>query len=448
MATTATRTTIRELSDALFDGRLDIADPKYHPVNGRLLYGDEVVTDVFVYESCATCNVVDTGAGLVMLDTGRRSDRDGLYEAVREWRPDTPLVAAIFSHHHLDHIFGTLRFEREAAERGWAQPVVYAHENTAANFERYKLTAGWQTAINRRQLPGDDIFDVSAGDSFPTDFRYPDVTFSDRMVLKIGRYTFDMRHVIGETDDHIWTWIPELKAAHSGDQFIWAVPNAGNPQKVQRFAREWAQSLRAMAAMDPELLLAGHGYPIFGADKCQKALLAHAELLESLEEQTLALMNQGASLDEVIHAVQVPEHLRDLPYMLPIYDHPQFIVRAVWRRYGGWWTRQYDELLPAPREQQAREWIALAGGVEPVLARIAALRAAGDLRMACHLVELAVLAEPSDEVYRVRSELWEARAGEQTATMVRNVMLHASYASRVQRLDMAAEDAGLELAGA
>lgn len=446
--TTPAQKTIRDISDGCFDGTLDIASPEYHPVNGRLMYGEEVADRIFVFQSCATINVIDTGAGLVMLDTGRYADREPLFKAVRAWRPNTPLVAAVFSHHHLDHIFGTKPFEEEAKQRGWPQPVVYAHEKLASNYERYKRTAGWQTAINRRQLPGDDIFEISKGDSFPTDFRYADITFGDRMVVKVGDITFDMRHVVGETDDHIYTWMPELKALHPGDQFIWAVPNAGNPQKIQRYAREWAQSLREMATLDPELLLSGHGYPIFGGDKVQKALGAHAELLESLEEQTLALMNRGASLDEVIHTVEVPEHLRDLPYMQPVYDLPEFIVRAVWRRYGGWWTREYDELLPAPRSQQASEWVALAGGVGAVLTRIAKLRKSGDLRMACHLIEMAALAEPSDEVFDVRAKLWEARANEQTGTIVRNVMMHASYASRVRRIDMAAEDAGLSLATA
>ena len=49
------------------------------------------------------------------------------------------------------------------------------------------------------------------------------------------------------------------------------------------------------------------------------------------------------------------------------------------------------------RAQQAREWVALAGGVARVMDRVAELEANGDLRMACHLVELACLAEPTAE---------------------------------------------------
>ena len=79
----------------------------------------------------------------------------------------------------------------------------------------------------------------------------------------------------------------------------------------------------------------GHGVPIFGSERIATALNHTAELLESLETQTLALMNTGASLDTVIHSVEVPAHLRDQPYLQAVYDHPEFLVRNVWRLYGG-----------------------------------------------------------------------------------------------------------------
>ena len=102
-----------------------------------------------------------------------------------------------------------------------------------------------------------------------------------------------------------------------------------------------------------------------------------------------------------------PAHLVGKPYLRPVYDHPQFIVRNVWRRYGGWYDGEPDNLLPAPRAEQAREWVALAGGVGPVLARADALLAAGspdDVRLACHLVEHASLADPtSAAVHELRA---------------------------------------------
>jgi alkyl sulfatase BDS1-like metallo-beta-lactamase superfamily hydrolase len=405
--------------------------------------GQEIAPGLLFFKGVAALSVVDTGAGLVMLDAGTPRDIDRVYEAVRAWRPDTPLVAAVYSHHHMDHIWATRRFDEEAARRGWARPVVYAQALLPEHFDRYRKTQAWNNAINCRQFIGRR----EASPRWPVDFRYPDVTFDRELTLKVGDLSFEMHHARGETDDHLWVWVPQRRWLFPGDLFIWAVPNAGNPQKVQRYCEEWGTALRTMAACQPELLLCGHGMPIFGAARIGQALDDTAEYLESIERQTVALMNQALPLDEILQRVQPPAHLADRPYLQAIYDHPQFLVRNVWRRYGGWWDGEPDNLLPAPRAQQAREWIGLAGGVDAVLARVDQLSAEGDLRMACHLVEMAALAAPDSRVaHEARTRVYAARSAQELATMSRGIFHHASESSREGRRDFLV-DPGTDPAG-
>jgi alkyl sulfatase BDS1-like metallo-beta-lactamase superfamily hydrolase len=427
--------TITDLAERMWAGELDLVH-EHHPVSTRYPEAEEITDGVLVYLSTASANTIDTGDGLVMLDTGAPYDVDELYAQVRRWRPDDRLAAAVYSHHHIDHVFGTARFEAEAAERADPRPVVYAHEDLPANFDRYLRTLGWNLRINQRQFATYGL----AAFRWPDRYRYPDVTFDDRLTFRQGELTFELHHDRGETDDATWTWVPERKLLHPGDLFIYAVPNAGNPQKVQRYVGDWAAGLRKMAALGAEVMIAGHGLPIVGAERIHAALVDTADLLEALEEQTLALMNTGCTLDRVIHDVEVPTHLRDKPYLQPVYDHPQFIVRNVWRRYGGWHDGEPDHLLPAPRDEQARAWIDLAGGLGPVLARVDELRHAGNLRLACHLIEQAVLAAPtSAEVHALRAEVYSAWSAEQTSSMARNILNHAAESSRRGMRDLAGD---------
>ena len=230
-----------------------------------------------------------------------------------------------------------------------------------ARFDRYVLTNGYNGQINMRQFRLPEP-------AFPSDFVRPDETFRSELALDVGGRHFALHHARGETDDHVWAWVPDCRAVVVGDFFIWQFPNAGNPQKAQRYAWDWAVALRAMAALDPELLVPAHGMAINGVERVRRVLTDTAAALESLHEQTLALMNAGARLDDVIHTVRLPDDLAALPYLRPTYDEPEFVVRNLWRLYGGWYDGNPANLKPARDRDLALELAALAGGADALAA--------------------------------------------------------------------------------
>ena len=63
-----------------------------------------------------------------------------------------------------------------------------------------------------------------AAPTFPTDFRYPDETFRDRLDLTIGGETIECHHARGETDDHVWLWVPGRRVLCTGDPMAGTVP--------------------------------------------------------------------------------------------------------------------------------------------------------------------------------------------------------------------------------
>src|SRR5262249_20389840 len=147
-------------------------------------------------------------------------------------------------------------------------------------------TAPWNGLINSRQ------FSIAA--TWPTTYDYPDVIYDATHRLEAGDLELELTHARGETDDHTWIWWPARRILFTGDLFLWVAPNAGNPQKVQRHAAEWARALRAMAERPAELLVPGHGMPVFGAARVRQALEDTAEWLETLEHETVARMNAGS----------------------------------------------------------------------------------------------------------------------------------------------------------
>ena len=340
-----------EIADRLWNG--EASTEHHNPVTQDLGLGEVADRTAFSASFGNIC-AFDTDDGLLLVDTGNQIMAASNHERIRGWNQDR-LDHVVFTHGHIDHVFGLAPFQEEAAGEGWEPPHVVAHELLPARFERYLLTAGYNGVINQRQFQ-------FAQPYWPTEYRQPDETYRDHHTLLVGGESWELHHDKGETDDATWVWNPRRKVLCTGDLFIWASPNCGNPQKVQRYPREWAVGLRKMQALGAEILLPGHGFPIVGADRIHQALGDSAELLESLVAQTLELMNAGARLDDIVHAVRAPQHLLDKPYLKPVYDEPEFVVRNLWRLYGGWYDGNPAHLKPAPDGVLAGEVAALAGG--------------------------------------------------------------------------------------
>jgi len=98
----------------------------------------------------------------------------------------------------------------------------------------------------------------------------------------------------------------------------------GNPQKAQRYAREWAEALRVMARLGAEVLVPGHGYRYSARFVVRAVLNDTANYLQSLYDQTIPLMNAGAASTEVIHTVKPPASLAEKPGCRPFTTSPSY----------------------------------------------------------------------------------------------------------------------------
>jgi alkyl sulfatase BDS1-like metallo-beta-lactamase superfamily hydrolase len=261
------------------------------------------------------------------------------------------------------------------------------------------------------------------------------------MGIKVGDLDVELHHGRGETDDHTWAWVPDRRIAMVGDFVIWMFPNAGNPQKVQRYPLEWAQNLRRIAAAGPELLLPAHGLPLAGADRISQVLGDMATALEQITERTLELMNAGEPLDEVLAAVRVDDDLMQRPWLAPLYDEPEFVVRNVWRQYGGWYDGKPSRLKPPRDRAIAEELAALSGGVDVLVARARRLAADGDMALACHLVDLAADAGPDvADAHAARAEVYTESRRRELSLMAKGIYGHAARTSAARATELGARD--------
>lgn len=399
----------------------------------------EISDDIAVVESFSHLVALRTDAGLVTFDASGEQSGAAVMRALRGWRTD-PVHTLVYTHGHVDHVGGSGALLADAVERGQAAPRVVGHENIPRRLQRYLDTDSWNTIINRRQFGGVSPrhgMAVGADRTFlAADVAWPDTTYDHRLAISPGGLDIELHHGKGETDDHTWAWIPRHRALCVGDLVLWVFPNAGNPQKVQRYPLEWARALREMMAYDAELLLPAHGLPIVGNERIRRVLGDLAEALEFLVAEVVARMNAGQSLDTIVHEVHIPDDHLQRPWMKPVYDEPEFVVRNIWRLYGGWWDTDPAHLKPAPATAVATELAGLLGGTDALVARAVDLAATGDFRLACHLIEFAVGAEPdSAAVHGARADIYRARRAAESSLMSKGIFAAAMRESEALLAD-------------
>jgi alkyl sulfatase BDS1-like metallo-beta-lactamase superfamily hydrolase len=408
------------------------------PVNRVTNELSELASDLAIVESFSHCVAFDSGDGLVCFDSSGVHTGEAVVAALKAWRPDR-VGHLIYTHGHADHVGGSTYFAPD-------DPTVIGHENVAARLDRYDYTNKWNLIINARQFGGiGGELNLSIGEAeggarvdisdarrfLPATTLRPSETFDTNHTVIAGDTTIELHHARGETDDHLWAWLPDRKWIMAGDFVIWNFPNAGNPQKVQRYPLEWAAALRNMISARPELLVPAHGLPIAGRDRIALVLSDIADALENLVADVVGMMNQGATLDTILHTVSVPGDTLAKPYLRPMYDEPEFVIRNVWRQFGGWWDGAASRLKPSPDAHLAGVIADLCGGPDELIRRAAQAVTDNDLRLACHLADFAGWAAPHDpSIHAARAEIYIERRKAEPSLMSKGIFMAAARESQ------------------
>jgi alkyl sulfatase BDS1-like metallo-beta-lactamase superfamily hydrolase len=361
----------------------------------------------------------------------------GLYTSgprvVRELRAitDAPVRYVIYTHGHYDHAFGTPALLDDADARGYESPDIVGHANVARRFERYERTAGHLAQTFDLQFAS---WGPNGGDVVRK-ARYcpPTISYEDRIVLDgLGDRPIELRHGLGETDDHSWVWIPDVKVIVGGDFIVSSLPNAGTPFRVQRYVLEWAEALEEMASVEPAAVVSGHG-DVF-TDDATDMLLTTSRALRWLDAEVVRRINEGQWQEQILTEVALPDDLAASQYLQPLYGCTAFAVRDLLRRYMGWYDGNPSMLFPSTRAEIAREVVALAGGTAGILARADELAAGGaaEQQRALHLVDFVIHAGGDDVVegHRRKAQLLDARAKGERSFVASNVLTSAATLER------------------
>lgn len=345
----------------------------------------------------------ETDAGLVLIDSGYAPAGPALRDAIKSLSK-RPIHTIVFTHYHADHAWGA--WALMDLGQGGKKPRIVSTQEFIDQIDQDLRSYGLLALRNQQQTVPRTWADVMR----------PDVTFHDRLSLKIGKEDFVLTHARGETEDHLWVSVPGRRIVVSADFYQGFMPNAGNGKRRQRYPEEWALALRQMMALKPQRLLTMHGPAMVSEAEIQDKLGSHAQALESIAEQTLTGLNAGLRSDLVIDRVKLAPALAERDNLHEDYSTVKDIARMVSKQYRGWWDDLPSHWNPAPLVAQAQMIADLAGGPRPLIAKALVLSRT-DPAMAVSLADWAWLAAPSDpDVLKGALKVYSARISKDTTT--------------------------------
>jgi alkyl sulfatase BDS1-like metallo-beta-lactamase superfamily hydrolase len=295
-------------------------------------------------------------------------------------------------------------------------PEIIASKYLPDRLNKYKMLALHRARITAQQFNIPEVIPKF-------DYVYPTKTFLGEMTISLGDKTFELYTARAETDDVVWVYVPELNAVFIGDLMIGPglFPNVGNPWKPTRFALDWAKTLEEIRDLNPKYVFSNGGSIFYKGKRALKALSHNIEVIRNMHDQVVNYINEGMHITKMIHEVKVPEHLKNSPFLKPLYSRPEFFVFNVYRWYHGYFDGNPANLLPRPEKEVMKELHDLIGDSQKILERSKALFSQDQAQLALQVLDVLIQTQPENiKARELRIELLKKLGANDNCLMSRN----------------------------
>ena len=352
---------------------------------------DQPAPDVFRASGVGNSFLIRTDDGLVLFDTGLATQAAKHKRLLQDAVPGE-VTHIVLSHSHADHIGGTKFWLAEFPD---AQVVTHAKflggQRYLKDLERHFWSRNRLLYTFMPEEPPEGGMNAYGGIT-------PDIEVAEGEVLTftLGGVRFEAIAAAGaEGDDNLVLWLPERRLLFSGDFFGPLFPMVPNLFTLRgekfRDPLAYVRSLDRLIALEPEMVLPSHFDPISGAERVRQDMQRMRDATQFIHDQTVAGMNRGDSLWQLMRDVQLPPELA----LSQGHGKVSWNVRSIWEHYSTWFHfESTTELYPVQIRELYPDLAALAGGPEPLAAKARQSLQTGELEAALHWVELGLASQP------------------------------------------------------
>lgn len=345
----------------------------------------------------STCTLVIGEESCLLIDclNGMAVAKEALKEI--EKLTDKPITHIVYTHyHHFDHTSGAKVFANEDTTIIGRKPTYPQYGKGGLLKDIYGIRGARQFGVGLTQ---EESISVGIGpynqiNNEKGPLPCTELFSEDVVHLDLNGIQVMLSAAPGETDDHLYVWLPQYKVLCCGDNYYESWPNLYAIRGGQyRDVSSWIDSLRTMANHHPYALLPGHTRAVVGKDVVAEVLKNFSGALEYVLVSTLEGMNQGKTPEELVETVVLPPEYASLPYLQEYYGTVAWSVRAIYQGYLGWFDGNPTSLGFMPQKDRATKTLTLMGGGSKVLAAAQDALAQGDAQWGAELCDILLQGE-------------------------------------------------------
>jgi alkyl sulfatase BDS1-like metallo-beta-lactamase superfamily hydrolase len=368
------------------------ADPRT-PLREGLDRKEAVKISDNIYQAVGFGNsfLVTTPEGNVIIDTSSVLAAP-LHVKLLKARSTAPVKYIILTHGHGDHTGGVGL---------WKQPgtQVIAQRNQVEFLNYQERLNRFFALRNSAQF----IFPTPPVMQWPGDEgakQLANIFFDDKYEFTLGGVKFELFSTPGETPDHLSVWIPQWKAAFTGDNFYASFPNIYTLRGTEpRMALDYVHSLDKVLSWKPEILLPSHGPVLSGNAEITARVTKYRDAIVYVHDAVVKGMNEGKDVYTLMREIELPERLN----VGEGYGKLTWSIRGIYEGYAGWFDLNPATMYTAPPSSPYADLVKMAGGPDPVVARALEVLRAGQAAESLRLIDAALAADASHR------GAWEAR---------------------------------------
>jgi alkyl sulfatase BDS1-like metallo-beta-lactamase superfamily hydrolase len=340
---------------------------------------------IYMVPSTSNVYMVTTPDGNVIIDTASE-DEAAAARNLLVAENHGPVKYIILTHAHADHIGGLSLWKGPGtqiiAQRNYTEFLNYTTRLDGFFAPRNGITFGrtYQAASSWAGNYGAKID--------------PTILFDQYYEFTLGGLEFQLFSTPGETPDHLTVWLPAYKIAFIGDNYA----GIGIPEPMSfpniyplrgtkpRWALDWINSIDKVLSLTPDVVLSGHGDPIFGNEEITQRLTRYRNAIQYVHDEVVKGMNAGKDVFTLMQEIKLPASYN----LSEVFGKVSWSVRGIYDGYAGWFDMNPSNMYELPPSSIYPDLVKLAGGPEPLVRLAMEKLDAGKPIEALHLTDVVL----------------------------------------------------------